>query len=53
MSTDEKSRPAKKDRPGPKPETVKIDGNWEDAVKRALKTKRPTDWPEKPKKKPT
>lgn len=34
-------------KPGPKPERVKIDENWEDAVKRALEKERPTEgWPE-------
>jgi hypothetical protein len=32
--------------PGPKPELFKIEGNWKDAVKRALKVKRPAGgWP--------
>lgn len=36
--------------PGPVPETVKIQGNWEDAVKKALTKKKPAEgWP-KPKK---
>lgn len=35
--------PAKR---GPKPDRVKIDEDWEEAVKRALKKKRPKDgWP--------
>ena len=40
-------------RSGPKPETVKIDRPWEDAVRDALKRKRPDEgWPEQPKPKP-
>ncbi len=32
---------------GPKPDTVKIDVDWEDAVKKALKKKKPKEgWPE-------
>ena len=32
--------------PGPKPGRVKIDEDWEDAVKKALEKKRPEDgWP--------
>lgn len=39
-----------KQRRGPKPDTVKIMGNWQDAVGKALKKKRPAEgWP-KPKK---
>jgi len=43
-----KSKSAK---PGPKPETLKIEGNWKDAVDKALKKKRPkAGWPKlKPK----
>jgi len=43
-----------KDKSGPKPERVKIDMNWEDAVGEAMKKPRPKDgWPdpEKDKKK--
>jgi hypothetical protein len=32
--------------PGPKPDTLKIEGNWKDAVKKSLTKKRPADgWP--------
>ena len=35
-----------KRKPGPKPDRVKIDENWEDAVTKALKKKRPkSGWP--------
>ena len=33
-------------KPGPKPERVKTDGDWQDAVKKALKKPRPKEgWP--------
>jgi hypothetical protein len=36
----------KKEKPGPKPEVVKIDGNWRDAVKLSLAKKKPASgWP--------
>jgi hypothetical protein len=36
----------KRSAPGPKPETLKIKGNWRDAVKRSLVKKKPTEgWP--------
>lgn len=36
----------KRSKPGPQPEQVKVRGNWERAVKKALKKKRPPDgWP--------
>jgi hypothetical protein len=32
--------------PGPKPDTLKIEGNWQDAVKRSLQKKKPAEgWP--------
>jgi hypothetical protein len=32
--------------PGPKPDVLKIDGDWRDAVKKSLEKKRPvTGWP--------
>lgn len=35
-----------KQKSGPKPDIVKIDGNWEDSVGKALKKKRPKEgWP--------
>ena len=39
-------------KPGPKPETLKIEGiDWEEAMKRALQVKRPSEgWPEEVKK---
>jgi hypothetical protein len=44
-----KSKSAKKRvTPGPKPEVLKIDSNWEDAVKKSLKKKKPAQgWPKK------
>jgi hypothetical protein len=36
----------KKQTPGPKPEIVKIEGNWHDAVKQSLQKKKPVNgWP--------
>jgi hypothetical protein len=35
----------KRKKPGPPPVIVKIDGNWVDALKRALHIKRPAEWP--------
>ena len=36
----------KKETPGPKPETVKIEVNWQDAVKISLGKKKPANgWP--------
>jgi hypothetical protein len=32
--------------PGPKPDILKIKGNWQDAVKRSLQKKKPKEgWP--------
>ncbi len=37
-----------KERPGPKPDRLKIEGEWEEAVKEALDKERPPEgWPEK------
>lgn len=48
-----KSTEHKSGKPGPKPETLKIEGDWKQAVDKALKKKRPkAGWPElEPKKK--
>jgi hypothetical protein len=36
----------KKNIPGPKPEVLKINGNWQDAVKESVRKKRPANgWP--------
>lgn len=36
-----------KEKHGPKEDRLKIKGDWEDAVKKALQTKRPDEgWPE-------
>lgn len=35
-------------KPGPKPEVLKLEGNWQDAVKKSLaKKKPPGGWPKK------
>ena len=40
-----KTKPKKKT-PGPKPETLKINGAWQDAVKKSLDVKKPQEgWP--------
>jgi hypothetical protein len=38
----------KRKKPGPKPVIVKIEGDWVDALKRALHIKRPKEWPQVP-----
>ena len=36
-----------KDRPGPNPDHLKVDGDWKDAVKQALGKEKPEEgWPE-------
>ncbi len=43
-----KKQPKPKAKPGPKPDILKIEGNWEDAVAKSLKKKKPaTGWPKK------
>jgi len=33
-------------KPGPKPEILKVDGNWQDAMKKSLTKKKPAGgWP--------
>lgn len=43
----------RKQRPGPKPDTLKIEGvNWKDAIKQSFQKKRPVGgWPKPEKKK--
>ncbi len=45
----------RQDKPGPKPDHLKLEGNWEEAVKKALQKEKPEEgWPDekdKPKKK--
>jgi hypothetical protein len=37
---------------GPKPDHLQLEGNWQDAVKKAIKKEKPADgWPEKSEKK--
>jgi len=45
--TREDKQPSKKrETPGPKPETLRIDGDWQDAVRKSLGKKKPVDgWP--------
>jgi hypothetical protein len=43
-------RKARKQKRGPKTETLKITGKWEDAVKKAVSKERPKEgWPDTPK----
>lgn len=49
--TGERDPYGKQDKPGPRPETLKFEGHWHDAVKMALHKKRPADgWPKMPRK---
>lgn len=45
----------RRDKPGPKPDHLKLEGDWEEAMKKALKKEKPKEgWPadkDKPKKK--
>jgi hypothetical protein len=44
--------PERTQKPGPEPDRVKIEGDWEEAMKRALGKKRPLGgWPRPPGKK--
>jgi len=46
-----KQKNKQKQKPGPTPETVKINDDWENAVGKALQKKRPKDgWPKEDKK---
>lgn len=36
-----KKKVTRKAKPGPKPETLKVEGDWKDAIKRALKRGKP------------
>lgn len=41
-----------KKRPGPEPDTLKLEGDWEEMVGKAVKKERPKEgWPKPPKKK--
>jgi len=41
-----KAKKAAKAKPGPKPDILKIEGDWEAAVKKSLGKKKPADgWP--------
>ena len=40
----------KKDKPGPKPDHLRLEGDWEEAVKKALAKEKPKEgWPEQEK----
>lgn len=39
-------KPKKKEKTGPKPDLLKIEGKWQDAVKKSLTKKKPSaGWP--------
>lgn len=39
--------------PGPAPHTLKLEGDWQDAVRKSLKKKKPAEgWPKKVESKP-
>ena len=41
-----KLKATKKAKPGPKPDTLKIEGNWQEAVKKSFEKKKPIGgWP--------
>ena len=41
-----KNKTQKKQPPGPKPEVVKIEGDWREAIKKSLQVKKPANgWP--------
>ena len=43
MLTTPKKTPAKRVPRGPRPDTLKIEGKWQDAVKKSLAKKKPAD----------
>lgn len=44
--TKPKHPPVKPEAPGPKPDVLKLDGNWKDAIKKSLEKKKPQEgWP--------
>jgi hypothetical protein len=46
MATPKTAKKTAKAKTGPKPDTYKIDGNWQDAVKQSFKKKKPAGgWP--------
>ena len=41
-------KPKRKKKPGPKPEVLKIEAHWEEAVRTVLRKKKPPEgWPKK------
>ena len=53
MSQSERAKPFEPSKPGPEAETLKIEGNWEEAVKQALKKGKPSTPKKRSKKKAT
>jgi hypothetical protein len=46
MSTGKRKVTKKRQTPGPKPDTLKVPGNWQAAIKKSLAKKKPKEgWP--------
>jgi hypothetical protein len=46
MNQKTKAKPKKATKRGPKPDTLKLEGNWRNAVKKSLTKEKPVDgWP--------
>jgi hypothetical protein len=46
MNTKRLAKPKKNTQPGPKPDRLKLEGNWRDAMKNSLGKKKPAEgWP--------
>jgi hypothetical protein len=46
MIKNHKTEPKKTEKPGPKPVYLKIEGDWQEAVKKAIQKKKPANgWP--------
>jgi len=44
INTDDDKKKRKTKPSGPKPKTLKIRGDWQDAIKKSLNKKRPSKW---------
>ena len=46
MTQKKQKRKKKRETPGPKPDALKLDGDWKEAVRKSLSRKKPADgWP--------